>query len=75
MISAGCGDPSGDDAAVHETHVGVVILLGDRAYKIKKLVRTGILDFSTPQRRRAALHRELELNRRLPPTSTSASAR
>jgi aminoglycoside phosphotransferase family enzyme/predicted kinase len=55
------------NAAVHETHVGVVILLGDRAYKIKKPVRTGFLDFSTPQRRRAALHRELELNRRLAP--------
>ena len=35
------------NAAVHETHVGVVILLGDRADKIKKLVRTGFLDFST----------------------------
>ena len=34
-------------AAVHETHIGVVILLGDRAYKIKKPVRTGFLDFST----------------------------
>ncbi len=54
-------------AAVHETHIGVVILLGDRAYKIKKPVRTGFLDFSTPQRRRAALGREIELNRRLAP--------
>ena len=60
-------NPAETNAAVHETHVGVVILLGDRAYKIKKPVRTGFLDFSTPQRRRAALHRELELNRRLAP--------
>jgi aminoglycoside phosphotransferase family enzyme/predicted kinase len=59
--------PAATDAAVHETHVGVVILLGDRAYKIKKPVRTGFLDFSTPQHRRAALCREIELNRRLTP--------
>ena len=59
--------PSCIAAAVHETHIGVVILLGDRAYKIKKPVRTGFLDFTTPARRRAALQRELELNRRLAP--------
>lgn len=54
-------------AALHETHVGVVVLIGDRAYKIKKPVRTGFLDFRTPARRRAALTRELELNRRIAP--------
>lgn len=57
----------GTGAAVRETHVGVVFLLGDRAYKIKKPVRTSFLDFSTPERRSAALRRELELNRRLAP--------
>jgi aminoglycoside phosphotransferase family enzyme/predicted kinase len=59
--------PSETAAALHETHIGVVILLGDRAYKIKKPVRTGFLDFTTAPRRRAALQRELELNRRLAP--------
>lgn len=54
-------------ADVHETHVGVVFLVGDRAYKIKKPVRTGFLDFSTAARRKAACRRELELNRRLSP--------
>jgi aminoglycoside phosphotransferase family enzyme/predicted kinase len=54
-------------AAVYETHVGVVILLGDRAYKTKKPVRTDFLDFSTLELRRRALARELELNRRLAP--------
>jgi aminoglycoside phosphotransferase family enzyme/predicted kinase len=52
---------------VRETHVGVVFLLGDRAYKLKKPVTTGFLDFSTPQRRLAACRREVELNRRLAP--------
>src|SRR4051812_37401663 len=54
-------------AVARETHSGLVLLVGDRAYKIKKPIRTAYLDFSTPQRRRAALRRELELNRRLGP--------
>lgn len=57
----------GQAAALHETHIGVVLLLGDRAYKLKKPVRTPFLDFSTPERRLAALQQELELNRRLTP--------
>jgi aminoglycoside phosphotransferase family enzyme/predicted kinase len=54
-----------EQAAVLETHIGLVLLYGDRAYKLKKPVRTAFCDFSTPQRRRDALARELELNRRL----------
>lgn len=54
-------------AGVHETHVGVVFLAGDRAYKIKKPVHTGFLDFSTVERRREACRREIDLNRRLAP--------
>jgi hypothetical protein len=52
-------------ADVRETHIGVVFLLGERAYKMKKPVTTGFLDFSTPERRLAACRREVELNRRL----------
>lgn len=52
---------------MRETHSGVVVLSGDRAWKAKKPVTTGFLDFSTPARREAALARELELNRRLAP--------
>jgi uncharacterized protein len=54
--------PAPEGAAVRETHTGVVLLLGDRAYKVKKPVRTPYLDFTTAARRR-----ELELNRRLAP--------
>ncbi|HLU54826.1 MAG TPA: AAA family ATPase [Pseudonocardia sp.] len=61
------GEDGEQHAAVHETHVGVVLLLGDRAYKLKKPVRTSFLDFGTPERRLAALRRELALNRRLAP--------
>jgi aminoglycoside phosphotransferase family enzyme/predicted kinase len=58
---------SPSEVAVSETHVGVVILLGDRAYKLKKPVRTDFLDFGTRERREEACHREVELNRRLAP--------
>ena len=54
-------------AGVAETHSAWVVFLGDRAYKIKKPVDLGFLDFSTRERRERALHRELELNRRLAP--------
>jgi uncharacterized protein len=62
-------------AAVHETHAGLVVLAGDRAYKVKKPVRTAYLDFSTRERRLAALRRELELNRRLAPHAYLGLAR
>ena len=39
---------------VHETHTGVVVLAGDKAYKAKKSVRTDFLDFSTVDRRERA---------------------
>jgi aminoglycoside phosphotransferase family enzyme/predicted kinase len=45
----------------------VVLLCGDRAYKVKKPVDLGFLDFSTPALRNAACHRELTLNRRMSP--------
>ncbi|RTL69542.1 MAG: gluconate kinase [Pseudonocardiaceae bacterium] len=54
-------------AEVCETHLGVVVLVGDRAFKVKKPVRTAFCDFSTPDQRRAAVERELRLNRRLAP--------
>jgi uncharacterized protein len=54
-------------AQVRETHSAVVLLMGDRAYKMKKPVDLGFLDFSTPALRRAACHRELVLNRRMAP--------
>jgi hypothetical protein len=54
--------PHGPDH-VEETHAGRVYLAGERAWKIKKPVRLPFLDFTTYDRRRAALARELELNR------------
>ncbi|WP_194745302.1 AAA family ATPase [Thermaurantiacus tibetensis] len=50
-----------------DTHAASVFLAGDRAWKLKKPVSLGYLDFSTPERRRAALAAELALNRRTAP--------
>lgn len=41
--------------------------MGELAFKFKKPVRFEFLDFSTPEKRRSALERELELNRRIAP--------
>jgi uncharacterized protein len=54
-------------AQVAETHAAAVFLAGDRAYKLKKPVNLGFLDFSTPQARAAACAREVELNLRFAP--------
>ena len=54
-------------AVLRETHSAVVVMLGDRAYKLKKPVDLGFLDFRDREARRVACEREVELNRRLSP--------
>ncbi|OBH60323.1 hypothetical protein A5686_21375 [Mycobacterium sp. E2479] len=54
---------------MHETHTGVVVLAGDRAFKAKKPVLTDFLDFRTPEQRERACRREIDLNSRLSPDS------
>lgn len=50
-----------------ETHGAVVVLAGDRAYKIKKPVALAYMDLSTMARRRRICRREVEINRRTAP--------
>lgn len=50
-----------------ETHISTVFLIGDRAYKLKKPVKTGFLDFSDEPSRLQACAREVEVNRRFSP--------
>ncbi|MCA3559756.1 MAG: AAA family ATPase [Aestuariivirga sp.] len=50
-----------------ETHAAHVFLVGELAFKIKKDVRLPYLDFSTPEKRRAALMAELAINRLFTP--------
>ncbi len=49
------------------THAAIVFLAGERAYKLKRAVKLPYLDFSTLEARRAAIHRELEVNSRATP--------
>ena len=50
-----------------ETHISTVLLTGDYAYKIKKPVDLGFLDFTTLQKRKHYCEEELRLNGRLAP--------
>ncbi|NBN79076.1 AAA family ATPase [Microvirga tunisiensis] len=50
-----------------DTHANVVVLLGPDAYKMKRAVRFPFLDYSTPDRRRAAVSAELARNRLFAP--------
>lgn len=50
-----------------ETHISWVFLTGEYAYKIKKPLDLGFLDFSTLEKRLQYCREELRLNRRLAP--------
>ncbi len=50
-----------------ETHISWVILAGDYAYKLKKPLDLGFLDFSSLDKRLACCREEIRLNRRLAP--------
>lgn len=54
-------------AGVCETHTATLFFVGDRAYKAKKPVDLGFLDYTTVEARRAACEREVTLNRRFAP--------
>ncbi|MEZ5571065.1 MAG: AAA family ATPase [Halioglobus sp.] len=61
------GSAQGASASLCETHISWVILCGDVAYKIKKPVNFGFLDFSSLALRRHYCEEELRLNRRFSP--------
>jgi aminoglycoside phosphotransferase family enzyme/predicted kinase len=50
------------DAPAIETHISAVFLCGGRAFKLKKAVDLGFLDFTGVAQRGRLLRRELELN-------------
>jgi len=50
-----------------ETHISIVVLTGPFAYKIKKPVDLGFLDFTTLEKRRLYCDEELRLNSRFAP--------
>jgi len=51
-----------------QTHISSVFLTGEYAYKLKKPVNFGFLDFSTVELRKLYCRAEVELNRRLAPS-------
>ena len=58
----------GDSVEVHQTHISLVFLTGRVAYKIKKPVDLGFVDYTTLKRRRHFCEDEVRLNRRLAPS-------
>jgi len=49
------------------THISIIFLIGERAYKLKRAVRFSYLDYSTPALREKFCRAELDLNRRTAP--------
>ncbi len=52
---------------VRETHISVVYIVGDRAFKRKKQIVLPFLDYGTADKRRAMCEEEVRLGRRLAP--------
>ena len=57
-----------DAIEVIETHISSVVLAGEFAYKLKKPVNLGFVDFSSLERRRHYCEEEIRLNRRGAPS-------
>jgi len=56
-----------NDVKLVETHISWIFLTGEFAYKLKKPVNFGFLDFSTLSKRHHYCREELRLNRRFAP--------
>lgn len=67
LLRPQCYGPGVSNVELIETHISWVLLAGDHAYKIKKPVNLGFVDFSTLAKRRRYCVEELRLNRRLAP--------
>jgi aminoglycoside phosphotransferase family enzyme/predicted kinase len=68
LSDPGCYDHAVGAVQHVETHISHVLLSGKYAYKIKKPLDLGFLDFSTLDKRRHVCEEEVRLNRRLAPT-------
>lgn len=67
LLKPGACDHPVDAPELIETHISWVILTGNYAYKIKKPVDLGFVDFSTLAKRHHYCTEEVRLNRRLAP--------
>jgi aminoglycoside phosphotransferase family enzyme/predicted kinase len=65
MLDASAYPHPAGDIKLLQTHISYVVLAGEYAYKIKKAVDFGFVNYSTLGRRRYYCGREVALNRRL----------
>ncbi len=56
-----------DKIDIVQTHVSIVFLTGEYAYKVKKSVNFGFLDFSTLEKRKHFCEQELAMNKEIAP--------
>ncbi|MHB8234507.1 MAG: bifunctional aminoglycoside phosphotransferase/ATP-binding protein [Solirubrobacteraceae bacterium] len=66
-LGAGEMYEEGGPVTMRETHASWVFLVGDRAYKVKKPLALGFLDYSTLPARQRACNEEVRVNRELAP--------
>lgn len=59
--------PVEGEVKVLQTHISYIFLTGEYAYKLKKPVNFGFLDFSTLEKRQYYCQQELDLNRPIAP--------
>jgi aminoglycoside phosphotransferase family enzyme/predicted kinase len=67
LIDASIWPHPTDKVELVETHISYVLLVGEYAYKFKKPLDLGFLDFSTLELRQHFCREELRINRRLAP--------
>ncbi|HXH65045.1 MAG TPA: AAA family ATPase [Mariprofundaceae bacterium] len=67
MLQPSFYDHPAPDIRLIQTHISWVVLTGSYAYKVKKPVDFGFLDFSSLEKRHRMCLKELALNRRLAP--------
>jgi aminoglycoside phosphotransferase family enzyme len=67
LLEPGFYDHPVEHVELVETHISWVFLAGEYAYKLKKPVDFGFLDFSSLAKRQHFCHEELRLNRRFAP--------
>jgi aminoglycoside phosphotransferase family enzyme/gluconate kinase len=67
LLDPACWPAGGGERRRVDTHISTVLLAGDRAFKIKKPLDLGFLDFRTLDARRHACDEEMRLNSRFAP--------
>ncbi|MDP2827935.1 MAG: AAA family ATPase [Sulfuricellaceae bacterium] len=67
LLDPSCYDHPVESIECIETHISWVFLTGEFAYKLKKPLKLGFLDFSSLEKRHFYCEEELRLNRRFAP--------